>query len=51
MDGKGRPSPYTLADTAGCSGPQIVEAMHLGKGHLKHGISKGALRKWVRLHD
>ncbi len=34
---------YTITDTAGCSGSQIIERLGLGEGHTKHGISKGAL--------
>ena len=28
---------------------QIVEAQHLGKGHLKNGCSPGAMQNWVDL--
>ena len=34
---------YTLTDTRGCSGTQIIEIEGLGRGHTKFGISKGEL--------
>ena len=38
---------YTTTDTAGCSCEQIVAALGLGKGHLKFGCSKGAMKAWI----
>jgi hypothetical protein len=38
---------YTLGDTAGCSGAQIIALERLGEGHVKHGISKGALEEFI----
>jgi hypothetical protein len=38
---------FTLADTAGCSCVQIIEALGLGKGHMKVGCSRGAMKRWV----
>jgi enterochelin esterase-like enzyme len=38
---------FSLLEAGGCSGSQIVEAMGLGKGHLKYGLAQGALRSWV----
>ena len=38
---------YTLHEAGGCSGSQIVEAAGLGKGHLKYGLSRGALEAWI----
>lgn len=38
---------FNIADTGGCSGEQIIEALGLGAGHLKHGLSLSALRTWV----
>jgi len=38
---------YSLVDTAGCSGVQIIEQRNLGLGHLKFGISKGELEAWI----
>lgn len=38
---------YTIFDTGGCSGAQIVELMGLGVGHLKFGISKSALEAFI----
>ena len=40
-------SGYTLADTAGCSGGQIIDRAALGKGHTKFGITRGALEDWI----
>jgi predicted extracellular nuclease len=40
---------FDIFDTAGCSCEQIVAAQHLGKGHLKHGCSIGAMKNWVDL--
>ena len=45
--GGGSPTPFTLAQTAGCSCEQIIAAMGLGKGHAKHGCSTGALEDWI----
>jgi hypothetical protein len=42
---------FTIEDTAGCSCEQIVEAQHLGKGHLKNGCSPGAMKNWVNFLD
>lgn len=38
---------FTLEDTAGCSCEQIIDALHLGNGHRKHGCSIGIMRRWV----
>ncbi len=38
---------FTIEDTAGCSCEQIVEAQHLGQGHLRNGCSPGAMQNWV----
>ncbi|WP_159604212.1 hypothetical protein [Agromyces humi] len=38
---------YTLDETGGCSAEQIIAAAGLGKGHMKHGISGGAMKKWL----
>lgn len=40
---------FSIADTGGCSGEQIIEALGLGKGHLRNGLSLSALRTWVDL--
>jgi len=45
---------FSLEDTAGCSCEQIVDKLGLGKGHLKHGCSKGVMKNWseyVEDHD
>ncbi|HUW03238.1 MAG TPA: hypothetical protein VMW08_12860 [Acidimicrobiales bacterium] len=49
--GDGTDSGTMLADTAGCSARQVIEAASLGNGHSKHGISKGALAAHVARHD
>jgi hypothetical protein len=46
-NGKGPQLSYDIFATAGCSCEQIVEAQHLGKGHMKYGCSIGAMRNWV----
>jgi hypothetical protein len=38
---------YTLEEAGGCSAEQVTAAAGLGKGHLKHGISRGAMKEWV----
>ncbi len=38
---------FTIVDTGGCSCEQIAERFDLGKGHLKHGCSSGALKDWI----
>ena len=38
---------FTTEDTAGCSCEQIIEELHLGKGHTKFGCSLGAMRRWI----
>jgi len=48
-NGKGPQETFTTTDTAGCSCEQIIEALHLGKGHEKFGCSLGAMRNWVDL--
>jgi predicted extracellular nuclease len=44
----GRLPVYTTTDTAGCSCEQIVEALHLGAGHLLHGCNRGVMERWTR---
>lgn len=38
---------FTLDDTAGCSGTQIIAAQGLGAGHTKFGVSRSALEAFV----
>ena len=38
---------YSLLEAGGCSGSQIVESAGLGEGHLKFGVSQGALQQWI----
>lgn len=47
VDGEGNASGYTIADTAGCSSKQIIEAAGLGNGHIKHGLSRSELEAWI----
>jgi len=48
-NGKGPQRVYTIADTGGCSCAQIIDALGLGEGHVKHGCSIGAMDNWVSL--
>lgn len=41
----------TVLDTQGCSGAQIIAADGLGNGHIKFGITKGALEEWIEGFD
>ena len=43
----GQLSGWTLTDTRGCSAAQIIEALGLGDGHLRFGISQGELTAWI----
>ena len=45
--GKGPDRSYTIEDTGGCSGEQIIDALNLGKGHTKFGLSISAMDEWV----
>lgn len=47
--GRGLDRTYTLEMTAGCSCAQILEALHLGRGHEQHGCSEGIMRRWLRI--
>ncbi len=49
IKGKGPGLSYTTTDTAGCSCEQIIEAMDLDKGHMKHGCSIGAMDDWFEI--
>jgi hypothetical protein len=40
---------FTIADTAGCSCAQIIEALALGNGHTKFGCSSGAMKEWIEM--
>lgn len=50
-EGRGPQVTFTLEDTRGCSCEQIIEALHLGEGHLKFGCSTGVMRHWVALNS
>jgi len=45
--GKGPNCSYIIADTAGCSCEQIIEAQDLGNGHTYHGYSVSAMDEWI----
>ena len=45
--GNGLDRSFTIEDTAGCSCEQIIDELHLGKGHEKFGCSDGAMENWV----
>jgi hypothetical protein len=38
---------YTLADTQGCAGTQVIELEGLGAGHTRYGISRSALEGFI----
>ena len=42
---------FSLDDTAGCSGAQIIESAGLGNGHSKFGLSRGAIVSWINSLD
>jgi hypothetical protein len=45
--GGGLDRSFTIEDTAGCSCEQIIDELHLGKGHEKYGCSIGAMETWI----
>jgi Putative metal-binding motif len=45
-NGNGPGYSYTIEDTAGCSCEQIIDALLLGDGHVKHGCSISAMEDW-----
>jgi hypothetical protein len=47
--GEGPRTVFTLADTAGCSCAQIIEALGLGEGDTKFGCSSSAMREWTEM--
>ncbi|MFK7805154.1 MAG: thrombospondin type 3 repeat-containing protein [Anaerolineae bacterium] len=47
VDGIGNLAGISVANAGGCSASQIIAAAGLGNGHVKHGISKGALKNWA----
>lgn len=50
-NGKGPRRSYTIDDTAGCSGEQIADALELGKGHYKFGLTINVMDEWVSQHQ
>jgi hypothetical protein len=47
--GRGPDLHFTIEDTAGCSCEQIIAALDLGQGHVKHGCSISAMRDFTAL--
>lgn len=47
VDPVGREAGTTLADTAGCSGTQIIEAADLHRHHTRFGLTRRAIERWV----
>ncbi len=47
--GSGPGVSFSIEDTAGCSCTQIVNAMELGRGHVKFGCSISAMEAWIAL--
>lgn len=47
VDKNGILAGYSVISTRGCSGIQIIDALGLGKGHRKFGITRGVLGDWV----
>ena len=45
--GNGLDRSFTIEDTAGCSCEQIIDELHLGKGHEKYGCSTGVMETWI----
>jgi hypothetical protein len=41
---------YTVAQTKGCSGMQIIALEGLGKGQAKYGLSRSALEAFIAAH-
>jgi hypothetical protein len=46
--GKAPTRSFTIVDTGGCNAEQIADALRLGKGHYKYGLSTDAMNRWVR---
>jgi predicted outer membrane repeat protein len=47
VDGDGTFSGFTVVDTFGCSGTQIIQAIGIGEGHDKFGITRGVILDWI----
>lgn len=47
VDGDGTFSGFTVADTRGCSGKQIIQVTGIGDGHDKFGIPRGVILDWI----
>ena len=44
----GRSGPAGVTETGGCSCAQVIEALHLGEGHRRHGCNAATLERWQR---
>ncbi|MFK7861040.1 MAG: thrombospondin type 3 repeat-containing protein [Granulosicoccus sp.] len=47
VDGRGTPSEFTIADTGGCSGQQIIELEGLSSSNERYGLWERNLMDWV----
>jgi len=47
VDGDGTFSGFTVVDTFGCSGTQIIQAIGIGEGHDRFGITHGVILDWI----
>ncbi len=47
IDLTGTWSGYTVTDTGGCDEDQIIDALDLGIGHSRFGITRSALQDWL----
>lgn len=47
VDAEGVSSGYTVVDTYGCSGEQIIDTAGLGRGHALHGVTQSAIQDWI----
>ena len=51
VDGDGTFSGFTLVETHGCSGRQIIQVVGIGDGHDKVGITRGVILDWIAAHQ
>ena len=50
VDADGTFSGFTIVDTFGCDGDQIIELMGLGRGHEKLGITQSVLLTFISMY-
>ena len=48
VDVNGTESGYSVVDTFGCDEDQIIDLMHLGRGHERFGITRGVLKNFTK---